>query len=478
MAQPQGFRYDKTGQMIPPPKYDREGNPVYEEPVGVLDTALDIGQGFAKGAAETVKVGGELLRKIPGVNALSEALPHTQLDVNLAPANTAESIGFGAEKIAEFMAPGKVPREVAVWMSTRLAPHIASAPRAVRAFLGLVPRMATEAGTAAGITAMQGGDPKTAAVVAGALPVAGRAIEATGPAIRGLAEKQVQRFLQPGTKMTKYESRLISPQILDRRILGTPERVEQLAETNRSAAGTRIKSLEQRLAANLPGDVIDVRPVRSMIMRQVRSYSTRGLGGQQLTVAGRETYQAAAQHYLDFLNQLPDKIPVKQAADLKRQWQDVVRVARGYMEDAPQQASARMAKEAAKAMRRSLLRVNTVGELEGAYKEYQFWATLENILADTALRRTGQQGWGKKILASTLMGATGFAGGGGAMGAAAMGGLALAVQTPTWKLASAQIKNQLADALVAGNYRQVKFLTDRIIKGSVSLATKQSAPAQ
>ena len=59
---------------------------------------------------------------------------------------------------------------------------------------------------AAAITAAQGGDPGTAAAVSAAIPAAGKVIGEAAPAVKRLAERQVQWFMQPGTKMLKYEA--------------------------------------------------------------------------------------------------------------------------------------------------------------------------------------------------------------------------------------------------------------------------------
>lgn len=131
--------------------------------------------GAAKGVASTVLGLGALAHKLPGMNAIAPdqtgAFAGQDPTVNkLTTANgVAQSIGKGAEQVGEFFVPGAAEAGV-------LAPIAKAVGRA-----GLIGRAATEAASAAGVTAAQGGDPKVAAAIGGAAPVVGAGLAKVAP---------------------------------------------------------------------------------------------------------------------------------------------------------------------------------------------------------------------------------------------------------------------------------------------------------
>lgn len=105
------------------------------------------------------------------------------------PQNTAQKIGFGAEKIAEFFVPGGAAGKLGKVVSD--AGVAAKLPRAGK-FLGATTKAITEAGLAAGQTATQEGKLDDSALAAGgvslALPIAGKVLKTGGKVASEVAQ--------------------------------------------------------------------------------------------------------------------------------------------------------------------------------------------------------------------------------------------------------------------------------------------------
>ena len=105
------------------------------------------------------------------------------------PQNTAQKIGFGAEKIAEFFVPGGAAGKLGKAVSE--AGVAAKLPRAGK-FLGATTKAITEAGLAAGQTATQEGKLDDSALAAGgvslALPIAGKVLKTGGKVASEVAQ--------------------------------------------------------------------------------------------------------------------------------------------------------------------------------------------------------------------------------------------------------------------------------------------------
>lgn len=137
----------------------------------------DVGKGFLKGAQSTISnvgsFGQKALEGITGVKSQTPTLNQTIGD-KLKPTNTAQSIGFGAEKIGEFFVPGGVGLKATKGAS-------------------LAARAGTEALGTGLVASAQGGKPKDIATIAGisaTIPIVGKlASIVTTPAKKILAER-------------------------------------------------------------------------------------------------------------------------------------------------------------------------------------------------------------------------------------------------------------------------------------------------
>lgn len=187
------FRPDQV-QTMPP-----EASAVPEHPHARAARLLsEFFAGAGKGLGETVMNLGGLVHQIPGVSRAVDALygeeglsgqafgEESPLRTDLQPTTTAQSVGKGVERVAEFMIPAGRAESVA----SAVASHL---PRYTR----LLPSMAAQSATGAGVAAVQGGDPTTAAVSGAVAPAAVRGVVGAARALGRQAEPLVRAAIKP-----------------------------------------------------------------------------------------------------------------------------------------------------------------------------------------------------------------------------------------------------------------------------------------
>jgi hypothetical protein len=142
--------------------------------------------GGAKGLGSTVTSLGQIMDLVvPGLYMLSDAAAGggkgsggralEAVRGELQPDGTSQDVGFALEQLLEFLAPGAATRGIA----------------------GLVPRMAAEGATSAGLTSVQGGSPVAAGVAGTAMPALGKLAGAAGKAAGDKAVPMVRSALKP-----------------------------------------------------------------------------------------------------------------------------------------------------------------------------------------------------------------------------------------------------------------------------------------
>jgi len=98
--------------------------------------------------------------------------------------------------------------------------------------------------------------------------------------------------------------------------------------------------------------------------------------------------------------------------------------------------------------------------------EYHFWESVRGVIHETNLR-TSSQAWPLGQQIATAAGAAAGVGAGsmvsGAWYALAFPALVMAIRSPGWRLASAQVKNELAKQIANGNFGAVSKITARIV---------------
>jgi hypothetical protein len=166
----------------------------------LLSNVAGLATGAAKGVLSTVKGASDVITSLsPPLKRFNERFS-IDTGINLQPQNTGEQIGKAAEQIGEFFVPGGAV--------ARGAKALGGASK-----LGqFAARTGLEALSAGGVTAAQtGGDPgsvKTAAGIAAAVPIVGKAVEPIAAATKGLLSQRIApRIVNSIIKPAKKEFR-------------------------------------------------------------------------------------------------------------------------------------------------------------------------------------------------------------------------------------------------------------------------------
>ena len=212
--------------------------------------------------------------------------------------------------------------------------------------------------------------------------------------------------------------------------------------------------------------IVPAQPILDVFDSIIRRATRVDAKGQTVPRLGMESRVTQAKALRDYVQGYGDKLTFEDAASLKRDFQELADQGKQYMADDPTKAKAWVARKAGTRVRAELLKVNP--DLAKVWAEYGFWKGVRDVLQATVDRKASQDSWGQKMKA-TIWGSSTGAGAfmhGGSVEAAATAAatytLARALQSPTWKLVSAQLKNSLADAIAAGEPSRVQFYLNRI----------------
>lgn len=426
------------------------------------DTVGDVALGAAKKLGETGLRGGALLRKIPGVQALDNALGNPGVDINTAPTNTAQKVGGALEQVAEVVAPSRAVAGLGVKAAEAAAPTLARYVGARAATLA--PRMAVEAAGGGSLAAMQGANPVVGAALGGLVPAAGEVFNGLAPKLREAAAKQVVTALGPTKERFKAMAERLTPEILQRGLRGSREALQAQAADTASEVGGKIDSAIQAYGARQ----VDTTPVLDALEQAKGAFQTTGPHGKAVIFEPRAVKQ------LDGLQQvitdLGPEARVDQLVAVRRAWDKVVDQAGGFAHRAggaigvplKDQSEAWAKREATGAIR-TLLNAD-VPELGALNKEFSFWKNLDGVLTQT-LQRTQPQGPGLAKAGAEIVGGLAGASHGpaGAVGGAyALGKVQQMFKSARWQLASAQVKDRLATAIVNNDASGIATALSRI----------------
>lgn len=267
----------------------------------VGELAGDVLTGAAKGAGQTAANLGSFIHMIPGVSRGIDALygapvsqpSFTAADELLAPTNTAQSIGKGAEQLAEFFVPGGAVSRASQGM-------------------GLAGRLGLEAAVGGGVAAAQGASlPEVAesgalSAIPGAIPVK-RLRASIAEHLSAKAAKRVTEGLGATTKRLKNEAQKIAPEFAKRGLGGS---IESLAEQSASQAGDLGREIGATIKGPIGQQTRPTGPIVAAIEKAKGKLTTRRVGGRVASEPRQPATlpQLAAPHYLD----VPiDLVPLK-----------------------------------------------------------------------------------------------------------------------------------------------------------------------
>jgi hypothetical protein len=343
----------------------------------------------------------------------------------------------------------------------------AAAQQIMRRLLGF-PDVPQTSGAAAQDITKQGA---TQATIQGATEL----LPFVGGKLKNAAETQYERALAPTTKQNKAIAQDIAPQLIQRGEAGSLEHLEK-------KAGQKIAQINPQLNAQYSGASVQGSGTKiiSDLEDLKQTYMPGGNVAQPQAVNAISGIQ-------DIVKQYGPDIP-----------QDHLRRLRQIFEEAPAQSGAYLGadlstkytlnaqKEAADSIRGIL---NKNPDISALNKEISFWLDVQRVTRDSGLRRTGQEGGLMKVLsplAGSVAGAAGFLEKGPQVGVEAAlattlaGYTAQAMRSPTWRTASAVLKDRFANALARGDVKAVTGLLGRfgVVAMGSQTSGQQSTPAQ
>lgn len=423
--------------------------------------------GAGKGAAHTVSTLGSLWHKIPGVSALVDRMyqpgaseaAFSGMNTLTQPEGGFQKAGYLTEQVAEAVAPGGVISQTGVKLASK-----------VPALLRPVVRGATEAAGSAGIATAQGGDPKTAAIIGGALgtaiPAAQSVIASQAPKLKASALDSIEQALGATKERFKAMAQKIAPDILRRGLKGNREQLQAMAQTAIDEIGPQIDTAIQQYGARQAG----TQPIVTALETAKDAFRT-------MTPNGMVEFEPKAIAQLsdlqEIVQQLGKDARVDQLVALRRAWDTIVARAGGFAHRAPgaigvplaDASEAAAKREATTAIRQVL--DQAVPELTTLNKEFSFWKNLDDVVTQT-LQRKGPQGKGLGSQVAEVGGAVvGSAAGAGGVGSFLAGKLAKAVdgafKSPRWKLVSAGMKDKIAGLMASGKWQEAALQVQRAV---------------
>ncbi len=219
--------------------------------------------GFAKGAANTVSESSSLIQNGLNIAAnpivkgftgspvqtptIAESIPQNVV----TPSNTMQKVGFGAEKVGEFLIPGGAETDI----GNAAGKVLENAPKIVQAGGKLVAKALTSATINSGITAAQGGsgkDIKTAGVVGA---IASPISEGVSSIIKSLPENAWANILKRTSSQVAKNPDLPA-QAAETGIIGTKQGIRDIAQTNIQTLETHLSDLLKGNKGKVDGNVV------------------------------------------------------------------------------------------------------------------------------------------------------------------------------------------------------------------------------
>ena len=440
-------------------------------------TGVELLTGAAKRIAEMGVRGGAVLRKIPGVNRLAEALP--SVDVPLTRSTPAERMGATVADLATITRMGGLTSALTKGMA-------------------LPARMAAEAASMAGVAEAQGANPAVAGAVSAVIPAVAASTRLLPQALRDQAAKKVAQALGATKERFKAIATKRAPEILARGLRGSRARLLDDAKAHAREAGQAI----DEVLTGAGDQLVPTAPIVDALEEAKQAFSTihtlpiaqaakEGLLQRPgVRVVGKtvEVPNVIDPRPLRQLTQLQttirglgDEARVDQLVAVRRVWDDVVARAGGFAHRAgatfgvplAEQTEAWAKREATKAIRKEL--TAQVPDLAKVNQEFAFWKDLKDVLTATQARTQAQKAGIVSAVASIVGAGAGFSSGQTledrakfALYGAAGGQVYRLLTSAPWRLVDARLRNALADALVSGSPGRMMSAATRIaaIKGT------------
>src|SRR6185369_2922289 len=325
-----------------------------------------LGLGAVKGALNTVSNVGGLFNKVSSripdsllatpfapavmaaktVGAIGNKLaPYKE---NFKPQGTAEKVGYGAEQVGEFFIPGGAVSRVG--KAAELGIGATKLPKLVQTGLKLGAIAGLEGGSAAGVTALQGGTPKdikTAGITGGIFGVAAKSIEGILQKIPETAWTSIlKRTPTEAAKNPKLPGQIaetglagVSRKAILQKSQQAIQQIEVTLDDLLSGSNQKIGTLKiapylddlRTAYSNIPGEKWSVDTINNVMRDFLSKKSLTPLEANQLK---RDIYGLISKSYGKGLLEIPAKTEAQKAiaAGLKREIEKIIPEAKSLNE--------------------------------------------------------------------------------------------------------------------------------------------------
>lgn len=287
----------------------------------------------------------------------------------------------------------------------------------------------------------------------GTAKVAGKVLPKVAGALKEGAERGVQRILAPTTKADKKAAEKITKELINRPL-------------SKTAAITRKGMLEKATTeASIAGEAIDQGPKLTGETNPLDIIKALDAKKKDFIVEGVVVDKEAVQsinEVQNLISEFGDSIPDESLRVVRRVLDKAVSGKNAFLLPAKDGSMIEMKKAASNSIRGIL--AEKYPDLAKLNKEYTFWKTLEDVLSNTAARRTGQSSGLVKNLATVGAAVTA-----GSPTAAATRALAIRpiidfMDSPVWRLIDAKARIKLADILMLETPDVVQKTIEGIIR--------------
>ena len=471
-------------QEQPQPEQQAGGFP---QPPG-SETLQQFSLGALKGIGQTARqfgslapaAGAGLAQLITGKRAEAFAPISKEL---VTPQGTAQKVGYGAEKVAEFLVPSKAI--IGVTTAVRTALTATKLSPAMIKWLSAGVGAGFEALSAGVVSKIQGAtnkDARNAALFSGLFSLPFKALgefkQPIAGAIQKTAEKKASQALGATTKEMKQLSDKIVPQLLKRKTFFlTRGGLETKAGVKADIVGEKIGEAFDNLP---PETKTQVAPIINALEKLKNETVVVGVGGQRV-IMDEAKYQAAQEIQNKFLSLASDpekfvSYPEVAVGSIRkaRQIFDAVtsKTGKGFGLGLKDTAVQEARKTGANAIREEL--AQQFPNIDKLNKEYTFWKNVEKVVGST-VERTKSQGSGVGAAIAEGGGAVAGAVIGSTVGNVILGAIGFklikqAVTSPAWRMTSAITRQALADAIYSGQVQNAIQILNRIVIGGTTRA--------
>jgi hypothetical protein len=333
--------------------------------------------------------------------------------------------------------------------------------------------MLAQGGKSAAIAAAQGETPRGAAV-AGAFGAAGpltaKVGEMVAPGLRKLAQMQYERALAATTKTNKATSGRITPELLDRGVVGNLEGLAARGARESAPVGRALGEAYE--GATKAGVEIRTRPIIDRLGKLKTKYLVKNKAGE--TFSANPGAVARIEAVEELVGKFGDTAPPDQLWRLRQQIDDIITSTGTGFADVKPGTAKWLQTNARTAIQKELNKANP--DLVKMNAEFSLWKGLEDVAKATIDRKRGQSGivelgirTGLGSTAGVLLGEDDRTWGtvGGLLGAA--------TKHPLWRTVSATQKAHLAHVMGSGNAETAASILSRVLAGLN--ASGPSAPA-